>query len=109
MKGGILVNVVRGCNCPLLIKTIRSELEKEHKVINGTSERVPVSLFLLLFYCYQAFNVKHMDMEQKNKCHCSSWGGGGGQMGCSHGPRSWLTTLAELGMCAMTKDQIFSI
>ncbi|XP_068752060.1 thioredoxin domain-containing protein 3 homolog isoform X3 [Montipora capricornis] len=39
--GGILVNVVRGCNCPLLIKTIRSELEKEHKVINGTSERVP--------------------------------------------------------------------
>jgi len=38
--GGILINVVRGCNCPLLIKTIRSELEKEHKVINGTSQRV---------------------------------------------------------------------
>ncbi|KAK2560505.1 Thioredoxin domain-containing protein 3-like protein [Acropora cervicornis] len=40
LLGGILINVVRGCNCPLLIKTIRSELEKEHKVINGTSQRV---------------------------------------------------------------------
>lgn len=39
--GGLLVNVVRGCNCPLLIKTIRGELEQEHKVIDGKSERVP--------------------------------------------------------------------
>ena len=43
-KGGLLVNVVRGCNCPLLIKTIRGELEQEHKVIDGKSERVPVSI-----------------------------------------------------------------
>ncbi|XP_078344639.1 thioredoxin domain-containing protein 3 homolog isoform X2 [Oculina patagonica] len=39
--GGILVNVVRGCNCPLLVKTIRNELEKEHKVLDGNGERVP--------------------------------------------------------------------
>lgn len=39
--GGILVNVVRGCNCPLLVKTIRSELEKEHKVVDGINDRVP--------------------------------------------------------------------
>ena len=39
--GGILVNALRGCNCPLLIKTIRSELEQEHKVLDGTSDRIP--------------------------------------------------------------------
>ncbi|XP_020893204.1 thioredoxin domain-containing protein 3 homolog isoform X2 [Exaiptasia diaphana] len=37
--GGILVNVVRGCHCPLLLKTIRQELEKEHKVLEGHCER----------------------------------------------------------------------
>jgi len=39
----MLVNAVRGCNCPLLVKTIRNELEKEHKVLDGKGERVPVS------------------------------------------------------------------
>ncbi|PFX23757.1 Thioredoxin domain-containing protein 3-like [Stylophora pistillata] len=39
--GGLLVNVVRGCNCPALIKTIRDELDQEHKVIDGKCDRVP--------------------------------------------------------------------
>ena len=48
------MNVVRGCNCPLLIKTIRSELEKEHKVMDGTSDRVPVSRHGL---CYEIYLI----------------------------------------------------
>lgn len=42
-QGGTLVNVIRGCHCPLLLKTIRDELEKEHKVLEGQRERVRVS------------------------------------------------------------------
>ena len=37
------MNATRGCNCPLLIKLIRGELEKEHKVLEGRSARAPVS------------------------------------------------------------------
>lgn len=42
-QGGMLVNVIRGCHCPLLLKTIRDELDKEHKAIEGHRERVRVS------------------------------------------------------------------
>jgi hypothetical protein len=42
MKGGMLVNVVRGCHCPLLLKTIRKEIDKEHKVLKGDVERTRV-------------------------------------------------------------------
>jgi len=37
--GGELVNVIRGCMCPLIIKTIHKELEKEHKVLSGDLDR----------------------------------------------------------------------
>ncbi|XP_032239507.2 thioredoxin domain-containing protein 3 homolog isoform X3 [Nematostella vectensis] len=38
---GTLVNVIRGCHCPKLLKTIRKELDHEHKVLEGNAERVP--------------------------------------------------------------------
>ena len=43
-QGQTLVNVVRACNCPRLLKTIKNELEREHKVLDGALERKPVSL-----------------------------------------------------------------
>lgn len=36
---GTLVHVIRGCNCPVIIKTINNQLEKEHKVLEGKAER----------------------------------------------------------------------
>ncbi|EDO42234.1 predicted protein, partial [Nematostella vectensis] len=36
---GTLVNVIRGCHCPKLLKTIRKELDHEHKVLEGNAER----------------------------------------------------------------------
>lgn len=42
-KNGTLVYVIRGCNCPVITKTIKSQLDKEHKVLEGKAERIAVS------------------------------------------------------------------
>ncbi len=39
----MLVSVVRGAMGPSLEKTIREQLSYEHKVLDGTEERKPVS------------------------------------------------------------------
>ena len=41
-QGGVLVAVVRGCNSPLLLKTVTEQLAYEHKVLDGTAERKEV-------------------------------------------------------------------
>jgi hypothetical protein len=38
----VLVYVIRGCNSPVMIKTITSQLEREHKVLDGKAERTEV-------------------------------------------------------------------
>ncbi|CAB3983118.1 thioredoxin domain-containing 3 homolog isoform X4 [Paramuricea clavata] len=38
-SNGVLVYVIRGCNSPVMIKTITSQLEREHKVLDGKVER----------------------------------------------------------------------
>lgn len=40
--GGVLVAVIRGANGPAIEKTIKLQLEHEHKAINGDVERVAV-------------------------------------------------------------------
>jgi len=40
--GGVLVAVVRGANGPAIEKTIKLQLELEHKAVNGDVERVAV-------------------------------------------------------------------
>ena len=35
--------VVRGCNSPLLLKTVTEQLAYEHKVLDGNAERKEVS------------------------------------------------------------------
>lgn len=32
--------MIRGCNCPVIIKTIKNQLDKEHKVLEGKAERI---------------------------------------------------------------------
>ena len=39
------MHVIRGCNCPVIIKTINNQLEKEHKVLEGKAERTEVIFF----------------------------------------------------------------
>jgi len=41
--GGVLVSVIRGANGPSLERTIKSQLEYEHKALTGDVDRVPVS------------------------------------------------------------------
>ena len=38
-QGGVLVDVVRGANCPQIQRMIVDQLGKEHKVLDGTAER----------------------------------------------------------------------
>ncbi|XP_028393484.1 thioredoxin domain-containing protein 3 homolog isoform X2 [Dendronephthya gigantea] len=38
-SNGVLVYVIRGCNCPFMIKTITTQLEREHKILEGKAER----------------------------------------------------------------------
>lgn len=40
--GAVLVAVVRGANGPAIEKTIKLQLEHEHKAISGDVERIPV-------------------------------------------------------------------
>ena len=40
--GGILVAVIRGANGPAIERTIKVQLEHEHKAINGDVERIAV-------------------------------------------------------------------
>jgi len=63
----MLVNVIRGCHCPLLLKTIRDELEKEHKVLEGHRERVRVrgSSYYMQFTDLPNY-IPHLLF-----CHCS--------------------------------------
>ena len=42
-QGGVLVEVVRGANCPKLMKEIAKQLAHEHKVLEGNAERKEVS------------------------------------------------------------------
>ena len=43
MQGNVLVSVVRGAMGPQLERTIREQLEHEHNVLDGKTERKPVS------------------------------------------------------------------
>ena len=45
----MLVYVIRGCNCPVMIKTITTQLEKEHKVLEGKAERTEVCPGIIQF------------------------------------------------------------
>ena len=40
--GGVLVAVIRGANSPLVTKTITEQLNQEHKVLDGNSDRKEV-------------------------------------------------------------------
>ena len=40
--GGVLVAVIRGASGPSLERTIKSQLEYEHKALNGDVDRIPV-------------------------------------------------------------------
>lgn len=42
LQGGVLVAVVRGANSPKILRTITEQLQQEHKVIDGQSERKEV-------------------------------------------------------------------
>ena len=42
--GGVLVAVIRGANSPLVTKTITEQLNQEHKVLDGNSDRKEVRL-----------------------------------------------------------------
>ena len=44
-----MVAVVRGCNAPLLIRTITEQLAYEHKVLDGQAERKEVRRLFFLF------------------------------------------------------------
>ena len=37
--GWVLVSVIRGCNVPVITKTIIEQLSVEHKVLEGEAER----------------------------------------------------------------------
>eukprot|EP00794_Sanderia_malayensis_P017266 gene17266-18990_t len=39
--GGQLMNAIRGCNAPLLIRSITELLKEEHKILDGESDRKP--------------------------------------------------------------------
>lgn len=49
LQGGVLVAVVRGANSPKILRTITEQLQQEHKVIDGQSERKEVRHLLWLY------------------------------------------------------------
>ena len=55
--GGVLVAVIRGTNSPLVTKTITEQLNQEHKVLDGNSDRKEVrsSKIILLTPSWQTF------------------------------------------------------
>lgn len=52
------MGVVRGANCPMVLRTVTEQLAQEHKVLDGTAERKEVSvhqplssIFMMGFGC----------------------------------------------------------
>lgn len=55
--------VIRGCNCPVMIKAISTQLEREHTVLEGKAERSEV--WLIEVATNEGYVMEHTPISQQ--------------------------------------------